>query len=130
MLSCRRRRYVLHYLLQREGVTTLRTLVEQIAAWENGVEVEGISYEQRMRVYTALRQSHLPKLDDGGIVSFDRDRGTVELTDEAADLEVYLDLVPGNTIPWSQYYAGLGALSCGLLVGMWVGLVPLSTFRR
>ncbi len=126
MLSSRRRRHVIHYLKQHEEPATLRDLVEQIAAWENGVSREEVTYEQRMRVYTALRQSHLPKLDDGDVVQFDADRGTIELTDAASDLEVYLDVVPHGDIPWSRYYAGLGLLCTGLVVALWSGLPPFS----
>ncbi|SIS01773.1 hypothetical protein SAMN05421752_107181 [Natronorubrum thiooxidans] len=126
LLSCRRRRYVLHYLKQTDGVATLRELVSHVAAWENGISTAEVTYEQRTRVYTALRQSHLPKLDDGGVVSFDADRGIVALTDAASELEVYLDVVPHDDIPWSKYYVGLGVLCTGFIAGMWAGLLPFS----
>ncbi|MFC4541921.1 hypothetical protein ACFO5R_08270 [Halosolutus amylolyticus] len=126
MLSCRRRRYVIHCLKQRGGAVELRDLVTQVAAWENEVAPEVVTYEQRMRVYTALRQSHLPKLDDGGIVTFEEHRGTIALTDAAAELEVYLDVVPHEDIPWSKYYAGLGILSLGFVGTLWIGLPPFS----
>lgn len=127
MLSCRRRRYVLHYLKQRDRAVALRDLVTHVAAWENGVSPAEVTYDQRMRVYTALRQSHLPKLDDGGVVSFDADRGTVALTDTASELEVYLDVVPHDDIPWSKYYVGLGILCTGFVAGLWAGVTPFST---
>ena len=126
MLSCRRRRYVLHYLKQADGVADLRELVVQIAAWENDVSTTEVTYEQRTRVYTALRQSHLPKLDGSGVISFDADRGTVVLTDAASELEVYLDVVPHDDIPWSKYYLGLGVLCTGFVAGTWIGLLPFS----
>jgi len=126
MLSCRRRRHVLHYLRQNDGSATLRTLSRQIAAWENDTDPEEITYQQRVRVYTALRQSHLPKMDDGGVVEFDADRSTVVLTDAAAQLDVYLDVVPHDDIPWSTYYAGLGALCVGFATLVLIGLPPFS----
>lgn len=126
LLSCRRRRYVIHYLEQRGGTATLRDLVTRIAAWENDVPPAAVTYEQRMRVYTALRQSHLPKLDEGGVVVYDADRGIVELTDAASELEVYLDVVPHDDIPWSAYYAGLGVLCAGFVLGLWLDPVPFS----
>ena len=125
LLSCPRRRYVMHYLKQRPSQpVAVRDLVRQVAAWENGVAVTAVTRDQRMRVYTALRQSHLPKLDDGGVIRFDSDRGVVELTDTASELEVYLDVVPHDDIPWSKYYVGLGALCTGFLLGMWANIVP------
>lgn len=126
MLSCRRRRYVVHYLKRHDGETALRKLVTRLAAWENHVAVTDVTHEQRMRVYTALRQSHLPKLNESGIVAFDADRGTVELTEAGETLEVYLDVVPHNDIPWSKYYVGLGILCAGFVTGMWVDALPFS----
>lgn len=127
LLSCRRRRQVIHALKQRGGCLDLRDLVRRVAAWENECDPAEVTYEQRMRVYTALRQSHLPKLDDGDVIDYDADRGTVELTDAAADLEVYLDVVPHDDIPWSAFYAGLAALNAGFVVGLWSGLPPFSS---
>ena len=126
MLSCRRRRHVLHYLRQNDGSATLRTLSRRIAAWENDTDPEEITYQQRVRVYTALRQSHLPKMDDGGIVEFDPDRSTVALTNAARQLDVYLDVVPHDDIPWSSYYAGLGVLCMTFAALVAVGLPPFS----
>lgn len=125
ILSCRRRRHVVHYLLQQDGESvSLHELSKQLAAWENEIQPEAVTYEQRMRVYTALRQAHLPKMDEGGVVEFDSNGGTIELTDDATKLEVYLDIVPHDGIPWSSYYLGLGGLSAGLLTLAGVGLFP------
>ncbi|MWV39546.1 hypothetical protein [Natrialba sp. INN-245] len=124
LLSCRRRRYVIHCLKQRSGPVEFRELVTRVAAWENDVPPSAVTYEERMRVYTALRQSHLPKLDDGGVVSYDSDRGTVALTEAASELEVYLEVVPHDDIRWSTYYAGLGCLCTGFVLALWAG-IPL-----
>ena len=126
MLSCRRRRYILHYLRQEGREVTLRELSKQLAAWENDVDLEAVTHKQRMRVYTALRQSHLPKLDEYGVVEFDQSAGTIALTDEASELEVYLDVVPHDEIPWSTYYLGLGGLCAGAVGLSWAGVFPLS----
>ena len=125
LLSCRRRRHVLHCMKRRER-TSLRTLAEQIAAWENGVEPGAVTYEQRMRVHTTLRQIHLPKLDEGGIVRWDPDRGTVEVTESARELDVYLDVVPHNDIPWGTFYLGLGVLAFWLVTVVWLAVPPFS----
>ncbi|MFD1589105.1 hypothetical protein ACFR9U_19160 [Halorientalis brevis] len=126
VLSNARRRHVIHYLLQQEDRVTLRDLSEQIAAWENDVEPVDVSSKQRKRVYTALRQSHLPKLDDKEIVHFDADRGTVQPTDRLSDLKVYMEVVPEHEIPWSHYYSGIGVISACVTVLSWTGLVPFS----
>lgn len=124
MLSCRRRRDVLHYLRQHDGTEKLNPLSRQIAAWENDVPAEEVTYQERIRVYTALRQSHLPKLDAAGIVTFDPDRGSVSLTDQASELDVYLDVVPHDDISWSQYYVGLSGLSAAFAVLALLGVFP------
>lgn len=125
-LSSKRRRYVLHYLLQTEQPVTLKELSTQVAAWENDTVSNAVTYKERMRVYTALRQSHLPKMADCNVVTFDKERGVIELTADASALEVYLDIVPHNSIPWSKYYTGLGVFSIGFVVAKGVGLFPFS----
>lgn len=124
MLSCKRRRDVLHYLRQHGDTAELRPLSRQIAAWENDKPVESVTYKERARVYTALRQGHLPKMDSCGIVEYDANRGTVALTERARDLDVYLDVVPHGDISWSAYYAGLGGLSIALAGLTLVGAFP------
>jgi hypothetical protein len=54
----------------------------------------------------------------------DYDGDEVELTDEAAQLDVYLDVVPEGSIPWGVYYLGLSGLSAVVLAGVWVDVVP------
>lgn len=126
VLSCARRRYVLHHLLRDEQTLSVTELSRQVAAWENDVDVDSLTYQQRMRAYTSLRQLHLPKLDAEGLVDYDKNRGTVTLTDDAAEIEVYLEVVPHKEIRWSKFYLGLGVLSAGAVVGQVFGIVPLS----
>lgn len=125
-LSSKRRRYVLHYLLQMEQPVALKELSTQVAAWENDTVCDAVTYKERMRVYTALRQSHLPKMVENNVVTFDEERGLVEPTADAAALKVYLDIVPHNSISWSKYYTGLGVFSLGFVSVNWIGLFPFS----
>ena len=128
MLSNARRRSVIHYLKQRGERVTVRELSRQVAAWENGVDVNKLDYKQRKRVYTSLYQTHLPKLNDAGIVDYDRDRGTVALGDAARELEVYMELVPEEELPWSVYYIGLAVLSLVLVPFVWLNVFPFAGF--
>lgn len=114
LLSNQRRRHILHTLMQEDGSVDIGDLSQEIAAWEDGLAFDEVSSTDRKRVYTALQQSHLPKMDKAGVVEFDRDRGTVEATPALDDVEIYMDVVRGREIPWSDYYLGLTALS-GLL---------------
>lgn len=126
MLSNTRRRQVVHYLLQQDDTVRLRDLSRQIAAWENDVTPEEVTAKQRKRVYTALHQSHLPKLDDCGVIEFNDNRSLVTPTDRVSDLQLYLEVVPGNEIPWSVYYTGLGLFSGAMVLVKAIGLFPFS----
>lgn len=127
VLSNRRRRHAVHTIKQVEDEPVeIGDLAEEIAAIENDVSVDNISYDQRKSVYTALQQSHLPKMDDAGIVKFDKDRGTIEPTAAMEDIEIYLDVVRGKEIPWSEYYLGLSSVAAALVVATWAGVWPFS----
>ena len=126
VLSNERRRLVLHYLKHRDGRVDLRELVDHVAAWEYDTEVGKLDSSRRKRVYTALRQSHLPKLDDAGVVSYDNRRGAVELTEDAREVQVYLEYVPEDDIPWSTYYLGLSAIMGIVVMATWIGIFPFA----
>lgn len=128
MLSNPRRRHVVHYLAQQEtdDRIPLRDLSRQVAAWENNIDPLEVTSAQRKRVYTALHQSHLPKLDDADVVDFDEDRSIVEPTDSLSNLQIYMEVVPHNEIPWSVYYTGLGLFCGSLVIAAGIGLFPFS----
>ncbi|USZ67670.1 hypothetical protein NGM10_13145 [Halorussus salilacus] len=126
VLKNRRRRYALHYLRRADGSVQLSELAEQVAAWENDTTVDAISAAERKRVYTALYQSHLPKLDDASIVEYNQNRGIVELSDASEQLDVYLDLDAQPDIPWCNWYLGLAVAGLGVLTAAWLGLPPFS----
>jgi len=128
VLSNRRRRYAVHALEREHGPVELGDVAEQVAAWEYDVDVEQVSYDERKRVYTALQQSHLPMMDDAGVVEFDKNRGTVEATPALEDVEVYMDVVRGHEIPWSVYYLGLSGVAASLMAAVWVNAWPFSLF--
>jgi hypothetical protein len=91
VLKNSRRRQILLYLLNARRTVTTGELAEHIAAIENDVDVTQLDSKQRKRVYVALYQTHLPKLDREGIVEYDGDRGRITLSDNAAALKPYLD---------------------------------------
>jgi hypothetical protein len=125
-LSSRRRRYALHYLTQVGDAVTIRELSEQLAAWENGIECAAVTPKQRKRVYTALHQTHLPKMDRLGVVSYDNDRGTVALRDHVEEFDIYLDVVTSEDLPWSQFYLALGGVLTALVGIAALGVPPFS----
>lgn len=102
-----RRRYALYYLKQEEKPVELGELAEQVAAWENDTTVDSITAEQRKSVYSALYQTHLPKLEEAGVITYDRRQGVVSFSQEGRDLDIYLASDPQATIPWNRFYLGL-----------------------
>lgn len=126
VLSNRRRRYAVHLLERQEEPVELGEMAEQIAAWENEIDRWEVDHKQRKRVYTALQQIHLPRMDDVGIVSFDDRGGIVEPTPEMDDINVYVDAVRERDVPWSGYYIGLCVIGLIVLVAAWMGVWPLA----
>ncbi|WP_090614754.1 DUF7344 domain-containing protein [Natrinema salaciae] len=126
LLKNRRRREVLAYLLEADETVTLGELAEQIAAWENDTEVNALSSDQRKRVYVALYQTHLPKMDDAGIVEYDQDRGLISLSDNADLLMMYLDTDTHRQDRWDRWYAALSAVGAALLGAAVLGVPMLS----
>jgi len=113
VLRNQRRRFAIHYLKRDPDPVDVGDLATQVAAWENDVSVEAVTSKQRRRVYNALKQTHVPELNETGLI--EEDRGEVVLTDQAEQLDMYLELVPEKDIRWSEYYIGLGAVGMAVL---------------
>lgn len=123
-LTNARRRLVLRYLNEQNGQVTLSDLAEHVAAIENDTTPEALDSQQRKRVYVGLYQSHLPKLDSMGVLTFDQQRGRIERTPAASQLDQYLYDEDTDTRPANRYYMeciGVGAVV--LLLGAVTGLV-------
>ena len=127
VLANQRRRFAVH-LLKRESDSAVEIgeMAEQIAAWENEVDVAEITGSDRKRVYTALQQSHLPKMDDAGVVEFNKNRGVVRPTPALENVDLYMDVVEGKEISWSTYYLGLSGVAAALTGAVWLGAWPFA----
>lgn len=150
VLYNRRRRAVVRHLREWGGSGSVSDLAERIAADENDTTVQQLSSYERKRVYVALYQNHLPKMDDLGVVDYDKNRGTVEFRAPAERLEPYIGEPEGDgdgRLPaaGAVALAGtmlLGTLDVGALAGvpnpLWialglagiVGLVAVKADRR
>jgi len=74
-LADRKRRRVLAYLLRHDSCSD-EELADVICGWET--EPGGMApVEQHRNVLALLRHVDLPILDDAGLLSYDRSRGTV-----------------------------------------------------
>ena len=117
VFSNARRRQTVQYLKRQRGSCDLAPLVEQVAAWENETRPEDVTRAQRRRVYISLYQTHLPMLEDHGIVDWDPDAHRIELLPSEETFEPYLDRNLENERPWHLYYGSLalaGTVAFGL----------------
>lgn len=122
LLSNQRRRYTVRALQELEPPIEIGELAEYIAAEENDTTVEALSSEERRRVYTSLQQTHLDRLERAGIIECERNQ--VEPTERLEELEFYLEVVPGDEIPWAEYYLGLSGVAASVTLAAWVGVYP------
>ncbi|WP_435062667.1 DUF7344 domain-containing protein [Halobaculum sp. EA56] len=75
LLESDRRRLVLAILGERTQPVELDTLAAAVAAAEEGVDrADGDAHD---RVTVSLHHVHLPKLDDYGVIRYDRESNTV-----------------------------------------------------
>ena len=127
ILSNRRRRYTVYALgNEAENTVELGELARRIAAWETEKPPEQVTSTERKRVYTALQQSHLPKLADAGLIDYDERASVIHSRPELEEYEVYMELVHGREISWSQYYLALAGVAASLLLAVWVDAFPFS----
>ncbi|KZN26140.1 hypothetical protein A4G99_22960 [Haladaptatus sp. R4] len=132
ILQTQRRRHALRYLKEHDNPVEMRDLAEQVAAWENDTTVQALASDERQRVYIALYQSHLPKLDSEGIIEYNKSRGIVERGDLADEFDPYLEPsiesetseteidVESDTDRWFSYYRWATAVSAGTFAAAWL----------
>lgn len=122
LLQSERRRCALQCIADRDALIDTRTLSEQVAAWEYGTAVEDLTSDQRQRVYISLYQSHLPKLDEHGIVNYDQSSGVVAPTSLTDALVAYLSVDAEGTADrdrWTTHYLVLSVSSALVLAATW-----------
>jgi hypothetical protein len=137
LLQNERRRSVLEYLRDREGPVQMRDIAEQVAAWEHDTTVQALMSDQRQRVYIALYQAHLPKLEKKGIIDYNQSRGIVEKKPAAQKLFAHLkqptdddesaDTADESDHPWGTYYLGVSGVSALLIGASGLGLPGIAS---
>lgn len=127
LLSNERRRRTIACLREREEPVAIRELTREIAALENDIEHEAVTYRQRKRVYTSLHQTHLPALSEAGVIDCQRQWEAITLTERADRVDVLLEVVQEDDIPWAEYYLGVSLLGVALVVGTWIGVPVLAS---
>lgn len=132
---------MLYYLDEHADTASMRDVTERIAAWEHGKTIRTLGSDERQRVYISLYQNHLPKLDEHGVIAYDKSRGTVERTELADQFDRYIRGAPHSEPTVRQTIemdheragqsrlvrtAGVGTVGASVLIGSWLNLVPAS----
>jgi hypothetical protein len=121
VLANERRKMVIDLLRRERTEMSARDLSEHIAERETGESPP--PRNKRQSAYVSLHQTHLPKLDELGIIEYDQSEKTVALDDEAnRQVSVYMETVPKYGISWSEYYAGVSVLGLLLVAATGVGV--------
>lgn len=109
-----RRRLAIKCLRENGETLSVRDLSEAVAARETGESPP--PRDKRRSVYVSLHQTHLPKLDELGILEYDTDNKRVLLQDRATEVTTYMEVVPRYGITWAEYYLVLGVLGFGTVL--------------
>ncbi|WP_269851807.1 DUF7344 domain-containing protein [Methanosarcina horonobensis] len=103
-----RRRYVLE-ILHNKGSQSVRSLSEEIARLESGIEEPKSSI--RKSIYVSLIQTHIPKMESLGVIVYNREKESVELLPASRNFDIYMETVKKGDIPWSQFYLGFSVFT-------------------
>lgn len=112
-----RRRYTVYYLYKQNRPVPLTDLVEQVAAWENCTTPDEITTTQRNSVYAALKQLHLPYLEERNLLSIDHEHNHIESRLRDAAVEFSLANDPRTTIRWYRVYLLVSTVTL-LVIGL------------
>jgi hypothetical protein len=121
VLSSSRRRLILYNLHRRGGRAVLRDLARDTAEAESDGDVDD---DVVKRFYISLYQTHVPKLEEVGLVRYDSDAKTVSLTDRIEEVEAVLNTESDPERPWALYYGALAVVGSGLAVVQLSGAAP------
>jgi DNA-binding transcriptional ArsR family regulator len=80
LLANARRRQVLSYLACHRSLS-LPTLADEVAEGEADVPLRELDGERVRDVYLSLYHTHVPKLEDAGVVTYDQERDWVTRRD-------------------------------------------------
>ncbi|WP_225334274.1 DUF7344 domain-containing protein [Halomicrobium urmianum] len=114
-----RRRYILYYLHHSGGAARIDELVDRVATWEHGSAAGDVPGRKRDSVYSSLYQTHLPKLEQIGLVRYDDDDKTVSITEAGERVTLRC---AANGAPDCKYL--------GLIVGLDVLVLALFALRQ
>ena len=109
ILANERRRRAIEQLGSVGGTVSVNELSTLVAARETGETPP--PKRCRESVYTSLVQTHLPKLADAGVIAYDRETQTIELSRRARDVRLYTEILAPGGATWSELYRALAMVS-------------------
>lgn len=119
----RRRETIRHLSLTPEGgPISLRELSETIATRET--DESPPPRTARESVYNSLHQTHLPKLEELGVVTYDRETREVRLRERARDVNLYMEVITEHGLTWSEIYRTIGVIGLTIVVAALAGVPP------
>lgn len=86
LLSSERRRHVLGCLAEHEQLA-LPDLADEVAAREHDEPLPQVPEDAVLTTYLSLYHTHVPKLADAGVLSYDQDTDVVALAADADEIE-------------------------------------------
>lgn len=123
VLRNRRRRLVIDILQDADAPVSVSDLSKEIGAIESGREPPPSNVRQS--VYVSLLQTHLPKLDELGIVDYQSEGKMVSVEGGIKKVRVFMETVPKYGISRSEYYAALALLGLLVILGSELGVPVL-----
>lgn len=90
VLSSRWRRYVLYYLCEMPGQVVERDRLVEAVRYCDAADRDTSGVPSRDAVARDLHHDHLPRLDDAGVIEYDRRQGTVRY-DGRPSIEEWVD---------------------------------------
>ena len=88
IVDCRRR-YALYYLIENP-ITDVETLLDYVVAQEADEWTEPNVREELLHLKITFHHTHLPKLEDAGLIEYDKRTNTVQYRTLSPVLDAFL----------------------------------------
>ncbi len=110
VLSDERRRLIIEFLKEKGRPVSVDQLADYIAEEETGESPS--PPHVRETVFEDLYTRHIPKLEEVGVVNHEQE---IELDDSFQGVSMYLDVVRGSEISWSEFYLAISVIGIALV---------------
>jgi hypothetical protein len=119
-----RRRATIRNLTESGGTIAVSELAERIAAYEADTAEQADDLYKS--VYVSLRQTHLPKLEDQGVIEYDPDTQTIRPGKQMEQIRVYTETPSRVETLKQSIYLFLSSIGLLVVVGAELGVPVLS----